>query len=295
MPSPPRVVHHPSRHPFVDRLSRADDRLDCVDVWDVDALVARDVDVVHVHFGFEHVTPDDMWAWCAALHRAGIRLALTVHDIDNPHLVDQRTHHLRLAALLHHADELYTLTPSASAEIVARWGRHATIAPHPPIVPDPTIDAIRRRPPTSRPVLVWLGALRPNVDLDIVVDIVDHVDHPVEVMTRLDGWDALAQDGQQRLLDTVGRSTSSELVITGRPGDDELIELVAQRPALVLPYAWGTHSGFVQMATDLGVPALVPAVGCHADQGALVAPADEFADLVAEVAAAAAVSPISVG
>jgi beta-1,4-mannosyltransferase len=295
MPNSRRVVHHPRRHPFVDRFSGPDDGIDAVDVWDVDALVACDVDAVHVHFGFEHITPDDMWAWCAALRRAGVALALTVHDIDNPHLVDQRPHHLRLAALVHHADELFTLTASAAAEIVARWGRHALVVPHPPIVPESMIDAVHRRPPTRRPVLVWLGALRPNVDLDVVVDIVERVDHPVEVLTRLDGWDALDDERQQRLIDAVGRSTSSELVITGRPDDDELIELVAHRPALVLPYAWGTHSGFVRMATDLGVPALVPTVGCHADQGALVAPADEFADLVAGVASGATAGALAVG
>lgn len=293
MSSSKRVVHHPRRHPFVDRSSSPDDdRLDAVDVWDVDALVAGNVDTVHLHADFDHIAPDDMWAWCAALRRAGIRLAYTVYDIDAAHLVDQRAHHLRLAALVRHADELYTLTPSAGAEIAARWGRHALVVPHPQMVDDETVDAIRRRPPRSRPALVWLGAPGPNLDLDVVIDVVDRVHRPIEVVARLDGWHGLGDDGRGRLLDAVGRSTSSELVITGDLDDTEFVELVAQRPALVLPYAWGTHCGFVRLATDLGVIALVPAVGCHADQGALVADADEFAELVAAVVASV---PVAVG
>ena len=91
MSSSHRVVHHPRRHPFVDRPSSPDDdHLDAVDVWDVDALVASDVHTVHLHVDFDHIAPDDMWAWCAALRRAGIHLAYTVHHIDNPLLVDQQ-------------------------------------------------------------------------------------------------------------------------------------------------------------------------------------------------------------
>ncbi len=293
MSSNQRVVHHPRRHPFVDRAnSPDDDHLDAVDVWDVDALVASDVHTVHLHVDFDHIAPDDMWAWCTGLRRAGIHLAYTVHDIDNPLLVDQQAHHLRLAALVHHADELYTSTPAAGAEIVTRWARHAFVVPHPPMVDDATIEAIRRRPPRIRPALVWLGAPAPNVDLDVVIDVVTRVHRPIEIVARLDGWDGLGDDGRGRLIDAVGRSTSSELVITGYPDDAELVELVAQRPALVLPYAWGTHCGFVRLATDLGVTALVPAVGCHADQGALVADADEFAELVAAVVASV---PVAVG
>lgn len=284
MPSARRVVHHPRRHPYVDRIAgHHDDDPAIDDVWDVDALVAARIDAVQLHAGFEHIGPDDMWAWCTALKECGIRLAHTVHHIDNPYLVDQRPHHRRVAALVRHADELDTLTPSASAEIAARWGRRALVVPYPPLVVDAVIDQVRRRPPIERPVLVWLGAPRPSIDLDVVVDVVERVAHPVELVARLDGWDALDDDGRDRIVAAVARSASGELVITGCPTNAELVEVLAQRPAIVLPEAWGTHSGLVRLATDLGVPALVPAVGCHADQGALVAPASQLADLVTRV------------
>lgn len=281
MPSALRIVHHPRRHPSVERfVAHHDDEPEVVDVFDVDALVAHRIDVVHLHFGFEHVSPDDMWTWCEALQHAGIRLAHTVHDIDNPQLVDQQPHHERLAALVRHADELYTLTPAAASQIAARWGRHVQVVDHAPIVGDGTIEQMRQRPPASRPVLVWLGAPRPSIDLDVVVDVVERVTHPVEVVARLDGWDALGEGGREQLLGTVARSASAELVISGCPDDGALVELFAQRPAIVLPCAWGTHSGLVRLARELGVPALVPDVGCHADQGAMVAPADRLAQLV---------------
>lgn len=34
----------------------------------------------------------------------------------------------------------------------------------------------------------------------------------------------------------------------------------------MLPYAFGTHSGWLEMCRDLGVPVAVPDLGCFADQ-----------------------------
>ena len=85
------VAHLPSSHPYVDHL-RPDGRDDAVatvdvDVFDVDALEGR-VDVVHVHFGFEHRSPDELDGWAQDLADAGIALAYTAHDVDNPHLTE---------------------------------------------------------------------------------------------------------------------------------------------------------------------------------------------------------------
>jgi hypothetical protein len=40
----------------------------------------------------------------------------------------------------------------------------------------------------------------------------------------------------------------------------------------VLPYRWGTHSGLLEAAHDLGTPVLAPAVGSYAAQGARTLP-----------------------
>jgi beta-1,4-mannosyltransferase len=282
--SPLPILHFPAHRRFGPAFAVEPTLLADVDVWDVDQLVARGVELVHLHGGFDEVAPTVMWNWCEQLTAVGIRLAVTVHDLDNPRLADQLQHHERLRALIHHAHTLFTLTNSANTELVRRWGRPATVVPHPRMATEELRATVCHRPAVDRPALVWLGACRANVDVDAVVDLIEHCDQPIEVVARLDGWDGLTDSHRERLVDAVCRSRQGELVITGRPDDTQLVELIAHRRALVLPHRWGTHSSLVQLARELGVPTIVPAVGCHADQGAIVGPASQLAELLATVA-----------
>ena len=42
-------------------------------------------DVVHLHFGFDHLDAAAAQRWVDALAAAGLPLVLTVHDLRNPH------------------------------------------------------------------------------------------------------------------------------------------------------------------------------------------------------------------
>ena len=142
-------------------------------VWDVGGLVIRGVELVHVHRGFDELAPSEMWAWCEDLAAVGIRLAVTVHDLDSPRLADQMGHHERLRALVHHADALFTLTDAANTELVRRWGRPATVVAHPPMVPAELRITLPEQLVADQPALVWLGACRANVDVDAAVELVE--------------------------------------------------------------------------------------------------------------------------
>ena len=103
-----RVLHVPGGHGYV--ANTGDARVPGVDVvpepraagpgwapspaleaaW-VDAHAAT-FDVLHLHFGFEHRTPAQLREWLAALRRSGKASVLTVHDLQNPHLLDQGPH-----------------------------------------------------------------------------------------------------------------------------------------------------------------------------------------------------------
>jgi glycosyltransferase involved in cell wall biosynthesis len=52
----------------------------------------------------------------------------------------------------------------------------------------------------------------------------------------------------------------------GRLADAELYEDLRSLDVTVLPYAFGTHSGWLEMCRDLGVPVAVPDLGCFAGQ-----------------------------
>lgn len=269
-------------------------------------------DILHVHFGFEHYSPMQLRRLVEVLHRAGSALVLTVHDLENPHLADQRAHQDQLDVLIPAADELITLTHGAAAEIERRWGRTATVLPHPHVLPleqlpqaapapgsheadqDPqdgprddasasvfslTPGARRQAPASGDTVTIGVHAkdLRANVDpLSILEGLQATQDllqaQGIETTLRLDA----RRDGQRPdVLDTL-RSQARDRGISvwehGRLGDDELAADLLGLDVSVLPYAFGTHSGWVELCRDLGVPVVVNDVGFVAEQAAAPTP-----------------------
>lgn len=196
-------------------------------------------DVVHVHFGFEHRTPEELEAMVATLEQLDKPLVLTVHDLSNPHLTDQTTHDASLDVLVPAADALVTLTPGAGAELQRRWGRQATVLPHPHVV---ELDRLARHRPPRAGFLVGLRATKRANDasdtvratlLDIVASVPGGRLHP----------------GHDRRL-----------------GDAELWDHLSALDVLVLAYRFGTHSGFVEACHDLGTTVVAPRIGHLAEQ-----------------------------
>ena len=200
---------------------------------------AESFDVVHVHFGFEHRTTAQLTAFVAALHAVDRPLVLTVHDLDNPHLLDQRSHHAALDVLVPAAAAVITLTPGAAEQIALRWGRLAVVLPHPHVVP---LDRIGAPRPGHGDFVVGLHAKRrANIDPGAVRrELADAV-------TGLPG--GRLHRGHDRRL-----------------SDDELWDHLTGLDVLVLPYRFGTHSGFVEVCHDLGTTVVAARVGFLAEQ-----------------------------
>ena len=53
---------------------------------------------------------------------------------------------------------------------------------------------------------------------------------------------------------------------------------------VLLPYRWGTHSGLLEAAHDLGTPVLAPSFGGYGDQGAITFAEDPAPRVAAAVA-----------
>ncbi len=257
IPVPLRVASVPSDHPYVRHLAPVDGdaavlRLPDPPVpgapagrwWPSPVLDpawlqahADGIDVVHVHFGFEHRTAGQLRETVAVLHRLRLPLVLTVHDLQNPHLADQAAHEQALSVLVPAAAAVVTLTTGAAAEIARRWGRTATVLPHPHVVPLGRLAA-PRPPSTGR---VGLHA-KPRANND-----------PGAVRAEL----AEAVAG-------LGLHLAPEL--DRRLSDDELWDHLAGLDVLVLAYRAGTHSGFVEACHDLGTAVVAPRTGYLAEQ-----------------------------
>jgi len=231
---------------------------------------ADDIDVLHLHGGYDHLTVPEMDAWTAAVRRTGVPLVVTVHHLDALEGADTGTHpgaartrhraHLR--GLLATAEVVLTLTPGAADEIADRFGRTAIVVAHPSLA-GPTPDIGRE----TRLVGLHLGRLGPDVPEPGVlvraalsgavsgggrlrVDV-----HPeVDLAERLPELSALAEAGELEL-------------VRSWPGDAaSWVAHLQQLHVSVLARRSGTHSGWIELCRDAGTRVVVPGGGWHAQQ-----------------------------
>jgi len=230
------------------------------------ALADR-IDVVHLHFGFDHLSADELRHWTDLLTTLDVPLVFTAHDLRNPHHDNPREHRRHLDVLVPAAAEVLTLTPGAAKEIASRWGRPATVVAHPAVlelVPGPA-------PTTAGLVGLHLKSLRRNVvEPGRVVAAalrgaraahgVLQVDVHPEVLARpeLAAVHALAAVGDLRLR------------VHERFTDDELAAYLQSLHVSVLANRFGSHSGWLEACRDAGTAVVAPSCGYYAEQWAEV-------------------------
>ena len=281
------ILHHPTGHPYVDNLwGRHLGPASRPSVWDPGALTAAGVRLVHLHFGFELRTAGDLAAWVAELHDRGITVAHTVHDLDNPHLVEQAGFHRAVDELVRRADAVTTLTRVAAAAVARRTGRVPVIIPHPHVVPLDTIVELQSLQRRRHGIYVHAGPGRPNLDTDAIGRLAAaRGDRTVLVHVR-----PSAPPTTMAVLQRLARAGSLRLDVRARLTDAELWDRLAAAELLFLPYRWGTHSGLLEAAHDVGTPVLAPPWGGYRDQGAHTYGDDLAADVERAVAGRPAVT-----
>ncbi|MCS5735219.1 glycosyltransferase family 1 protein [Herbiconiux daphne] len=289
---------------------------------------ASEFDLFHLQFGFDARTPDELRALTAALREEGKPFVYTVHDLRNPHHADRREHDAQLDVLIPAADALVTLTPGAAAEIERRWKRTAHVLPHPHVVDLPTMRAVQaarragRRPADEVAVAapgaaaaavagefrigVHVKSLRASMNpLPVVAALVDAVAAIPGARLQVDGHSDVLLDTGKRFdpalagfLRAAERRGELELRVHDFFTDAELWAYLASLDVSVLPYRFGTHSGWLEACHDLGTAVIAPDCGYYADQGPVFSyHHDErgldAGSLVAAVRAAAFAAPAS--
>jgi len=231
-------------------------------------------DVFHVHFGFDAKSPRELRAIGAALRAAGIPLVLTVHDLRNPHHPDADLHDAQLGVLLGCAAAVITLTPGAAETIAARWGRVAEVLPHPHVV---DWDTMARARPAHDGYVVGLHAksLRPNMAVQAVAPVLAATvaDLP-GARLRIDIHHEVFDPGAHAYRPDVGGALRAlaaanpcvELREHDYFSDEELWAYLNAIDVSVLPYRFGTHSGWLEACFDLGTSVIAPSCGFYAQQ-----------------------------
>lgn len=227
--------------------------------------------LLHIHFGTESFPPGRMTAVLAAAHDAGWPVVYTAHDLQHPQLVDQSAHLAQLGELIGGADAVITLTSGAADVIRQRWNREAVVIPHPSLL---TADAVapRVRPSDDLRIGVHLKDLRPNVDgPGTVRELL-----AATALLRSAGMRAAAEVRlHHRVRDEAAREAvrhlcradpHAMLIEHERLSDAELVTALSRLDACFLPYRHGTHSGWLELCWDLGVPVVAPDVGFYGQQ-----------------------------
>ncbi|HJF12328.1 glycosyltransferase [Corynebacterium falsenii] len=237
---------------------------------DTPSEVKDSISVVHVHFGYEHLSVTETAAFLEALRDRRTPLVLTVHDIDNPHLLDQRAYHQQLRLLLADAARIITLTDHAQQRLTGEFGVPAhriTVLPHPQVVPDAHPALARANDPDRRwDVAVFLKSMRTNVVADprFYQDIAEECAAAGMTCAVFVHRDQADSSFVRRL--NAQLPSAARVVVHDPMADDELFFTIAQCTAVILPYQVGTHSGWLEMCRDLGARVAAPECGSYADQ-----------------------------
>lgn len=238
-----------------------------------------DFDVFHLQFGFDARSPEHLAELVDVLRRRGKPLVQTVHDLRNPHHRDRALHDAQLDVLLPAADALVTLTDGAADEIRRRWGREAHVVPHPHVIDFATMERLQRRRDERGHdefrIGVHIKSLRQSMDpLPVIRVLAEAVRELPGAVLQVNGHhDVLDDDGARRddevasWLTTAAQAGLVDLRVHDFLPDDALWEYLGGLDLTVLPYRFGTHSGWLEACRDAGTTVLAPTCGYYADQG----------------------------
>lgn len=244
---------------------------------------ASEFDVAHTHVGLVDLSPVAFFGLAVRLRALGKPLLVTVHNLEHACLDAEALEEV-LRTAVPAADEVVTFTVGAGRAILRRWGRTAHILPHPPVLPVPR--AAPRRRHRGAPVV--------GMDLTMTCD-------PARAWTAVEtvgaALDGLA--GARLCVDVLPRTAHDPAV--GARSVPAVLEVRTRGPldpralatylegldAFVVPEVRCTHSPWLEACHEAGTTAIVPDIGCLAEQrpGLLYQPA-EPADLTRAVLAA---------
>jgi glycosyltransferase involved in cell wall biosynthesis len=294
---PIRVASVPADHPYVRHLGRPDsDEVERLSDrrapgqrgwWPPRMLEpewveenASGFDLFHVQFGFDGRHPEQLAELCELLRGLGKPLVYTVHDLRNPNHETAKLHAEQMEVLIEAAAAVVTLTDEAGEILEARYGRSAVVIPHPHVVP---LAVLERPFPTEGRVDgpprvgVHLKSLRANMLgvelLEALSPLTREATRRVRLQINLheEIWDPQAPGFRADLRCLLERERSRgriDLRIHPYFDDAQLYEYLRSLDVAILPYRFGTHSGWLEACRDLGTAVVAPSCGCYRAQGA---------------------------
>ncbi|WP_441247335.1 hypothetical protein [Kitasatospora sp. McL0602] len=284
-----RVVHLPARTPYARKLHGPGIHTlntttepteirpghavpaDVTASWILDHTPLDWLDVLHLHH-IDLEPPAILERLLDACARARVRVVFTAHDT-RPMLggdsngADAFTTRLRL--LLAADVPWICLTEGSRADLAALLGTEppTTVIPHGYVVPPDTLRHRERLPGTGVRTLLY-GATRTNRDqISPVVNwslATSNPTHTLHLLLRAASPADFTRTTPSPLpviLDIARHDPRIRITMRPYPTDTAVLDAALASDLLLLPYLWGTHSGQLELAFDLGLIPVCARVG----------------------------------
>lgn len=266
-----RVVHLPARTPYAWKLQSRDFRIlngteipsgdtvpAAVDAsWLLEHGPLTWLDVLHLH----HIDFEDL----ATLERlldaclgVGVNVVFTAHDT-RPMIGNAEDFTARLQ-MLHSAEVRWVcLTEGSVTQLTEILGERpdAAVIPHGYVAAPETLASLERESSCSSRYLMF-GASRASRDqLSTMANWSLGITDPhstLHLLLRAFSPADFADGGRAPLLlETARCDPRIRLTMRPYPTDEEVVRAGLASDALLLPYLWGSHSGQLELAFDLGL------------------------------------------
>lgn len=279
-----RVVHLPARTPYARKLVGADLAIVNGARTESGVLVPRDAsfgwlaqqahfdffDALHIH-SVELAADDDIDVVLDRCMAAGKSVVSTVHDVYPMFGPDPDSYAATLRKLTSRGVPLVTLTAGAADALAEILDLEVSplVLPHGYVL-HPDDDRWESTAARSFRYAMY-GGFRPN---RVMYPVIANLLFGTEPSTRLGILTrALSpielrecQDARDTLTAALAQPERLDLRLRPFPDDDEIVDFLAGVHALVMPYLWGTHSGQLELAFDLGVIPVISNVGFFPEQ-----------------------------
>jgi hypothetical protein len=284
-----RVLHIPYNTPYVRKLSspifevvncKASIDGSTVPEYASLAWLARQAkldffDLVHIHF-FEAEPLDTIR--CALQRCAEHRKAIvfTAHDLCPVFSRHDPGFENKLVETCSYSQAVVTLTPQAAESLNRNWGvtsTKATVIPHGYVLHPEHQLARSARSHAGLVEFTMFGSFRPNRASYLA--LVDWFYGTARLGVRMNlllrplgPADPQAESTEARSVLSFIRQREERInaVMLPNPNDDVLASFLAQSDVIVMPYVWGTHSGQLELAFDLGLIPVITNVGFYRSQ-----------------------------
>lgn len=269
----PRILSYPPRHPYVDRLhgpvatlvERNQAMPKIPNYYDVEWIKRNSHlwDIVHFHFGWEQYAIEQVEQVVSMHQKLGKPIVVTVHDTRNPHTVDAANDKKYIRLLLSKAASVITLTGSAQRYIIDNYNIDPIVIPHGPLLGREEMNKYRSLARNERIIYVHVKSGRSNLDYQRIITMAPDIE-------RISGYKMIfgihRNSPAHEYVKKTGERHWKYIELQGELSHDELCVKIATVTVVLMPYLWGSHSGLIELAKDLGTTSLIYDTGHFDDQ-----------------------------